>query len=136
MARVGLGSLGVVTEVTLQCVPSHELVEHTYVATSNEVRKQHAQLLRNNKHVRYMWIPYTHDVVVVTNNPLQQVRLLRKLLLYMQLLKTLTAGQGIAPAAAAHDDDVNAFDDTPCSRAEPCTSCCHPHYCCIYSKSV
>ncbi|KAL3136486.1 hypothetical protein ABBQ38_005740 [Trebouxia sp. C0009 RCD-2024] len=72
MARVGLGSLGVVTEVTLQCVPAHELVEHTYVTTSNELRQQHAQLLRNNKHVRYMWIPYTHDVVVVTNNPLQQ----------------------------------------------------------------
>lgn len=77
MARVGLGSLGVVTEVTLQCVPAHELVEHTYVATSSEVRRQHAQLLRNNKHVRYMWIPYTHDVVVVTNNPLPQVRVLR-----------------------------------------------------------
>lgn len=76
MARVGLGSLGVVTEVTLQCVPAHELVEHTYVATSSEVRRQHAQLLRNNKHVRYMWIPYTHDVVVVTNNPFPQVRVL------------------------------------------------------------
>ena len=73
MARVGLGSLGVVTEVTLQCVPAHELVEHTYVATSDEIRRNHAQLLRNNKHVRYMWIPYTHDVVVVTNNPLRQV---------------------------------------------------------------
>lgn len=102
MARVGLGSLGVVTEVTLQCVPAHELVEHTYVATSNEVRQQHAQLLRNNKHVRYMWIPYTHDVVVVTNNPLQQVRLLCKLLSFTQLLhlfKTLR-------------------------RAWVCTSCC------------
>ena len=73
MARVGLGSLGVVTEVTLQCVPAHELVEHTYVATSAVLRQQHAKLLRNNKHVRYMWIPYTHDVVVVTNNPLRQV---------------------------------------------------------------
>ncbi len=73
MARVGLGSLGVVTEVTLQCVPAHELVEHTYVVTSDEIRRQHAKLLHDNKHVRYMWIPYTHDVVVVTNNPLRQV---------------------------------------------------------------
>ena len=73
MARVGLGSLGVVTEVTLQCVPAHELVEHTYVATKEQVRREHAQLLRSNKHLRYMWIPYTHDVVVVTNNPLRQV---------------------------------------------------------------
>lgn len=96
MARVGLGSLGVVTEVTLQCVPAHELVEHTYVATSNEVRQQHAQLLRNNQHVRYMWIPYTHDVVVVTNNPLQQVRLLRKLLSHnCCTLFSLTQGVGL-----------------------------------------
>lgn len=73
LAKVGLGSLGVVTEVTLQCVPAHELVEHTFVMTANELRQQHAGLLRNNKHLRYMWIPYTHDVVVVTNNPLQKV---------------------------------------------------------------
>ena len=33
MARVGLGCLGVVSEVTLQCVPAHHLLEHTYVST-------------------------------------------------------------------------------------------------------
>lgn len=31
MARVGLGALGVVTQLTLQCVPAHRLVERTYV---------------------------------------------------------------------------------------------------------
>lgn len=85
MARVGLGSLGVVTKVTLQCVPAHELVEHTFVATSEQVRREHAQLLRSNKHVRYMWIPYTHDVVLVTDNPLRQVSIVMThfLLLFM-----------------------------------------------------
>lgn len=73
LAKVGLGCLGVVIEVTLQCVPAHELLEHTFVVTSDELRRRHAGLLQNNKHVRYMWIPYTHDVVVVTNNPLQKV---------------------------------------------------------------
>ena len=34
MARVGLGALGVVTQLTLQCVPAHRLVEQTYVASS------------------------------------------------------------------------------------------------------
>lgn len=34
MARVGLGALGVVTDLTLQCVPAHRLVEQTYVTTS------------------------------------------------------------------------------------------------------
>jgi L-galactono-1,4-lactone dehydrogenase len=31
LSRVGLGALGVVSELTLQCVPAHELREHTYV---------------------------------------------------------------------------------------------------------
>ena len=34
MARVGLGALGIVTDVTLQCVPVHRLLEHTYVASA------------------------------------------------------------------------------------------------------
>ena len=31
MARVGLGTLGVVAEVTLQAVPAHRLLERTFV---------------------------------------------------------------------------------------------------------
>ena len=38
MARVGLGCLGVVAEVTLQCVPAHRLVEHTSVESVKQVR--------------------------------------------------------------------------------------------------
>ena len=34
MARVGLGALGVVSEVTLQLVPAHQLLEHTYIMSS------------------------------------------------------------------------------------------------------
>lgn len=34
MARVGLGALGVVTDVTLQCVPVQRLLEHTFVASA------------------------------------------------------------------------------------------------------
>lgn len=34
LARVGLGALGVVTDVTLQCVPVHRLLEHTFVASA------------------------------------------------------------------------------------------------------
>lgn len=29
MAKVGLGCLGVVSEVTMRCIPAHNLVEHT-----------------------------------------------------------------------------------------------------------
>ena len=37
LAKVGLGLLGVVSEVTLQCVPAHKLLERTFVQTRAEV---------------------------------------------------------------------------------------------------
>lgn len=70
LAKVGLGSLGVVTQLTLQCVPAHKLVENTFTTSVSEVKKNHAKWLRENQHLRYMWIPYTESVVVVMCNPL------------------------------------------------------------------
>jgi L-galactono-1,4-lactone dehydrogenase len=69
MAKVGLGCLGVVVEVTMECIPAHELVEHTFVLTRAEAKSQLDSLLKKHKHMRYMWIPYTDSVVVVTNDP-------------------------------------------------------------------
>ena len=65
LAKVGLGALGVVSEVTLQCVPAHKLLQTTFVETRAGVQKRHAELLQH-KHMRYMWIPHTDTVVVVT----------------------------------------------------------------------
>ena len=31
--QVGLGATGVLAEVVLQCVPAHQLLEHTFVST-------------------------------------------------------------------------------------------------------
>ena len=39
LARCGLGGLGVVAEVTLQCVERHQLVQHTFVSNADEVKK-------------------------------------------------------------------------------------------------
>ncbi|KAL8493853.1 hypothetical protein ACS0TY_024861 [Phlomoides rotata] len=72
LARCGLGGLGVVAEVTLQCVERQELVEHTYVSNINEIKKNHKKLLSENKHVKYLYIPYTDTVVVVRCNPLSK----------------------------------------------------------------
>lgn len=69
LAKVGLGCLGVVTEVTMKCIPSHNLLEHTYVLSRAEAKAQINQLLKKHKHIRYMWIPYSDTVVVVTNDP-------------------------------------------------------------------
>lgn len=67
-ARVGLGALGVVSEVTLKVIPQYTLHERTYCSTVEEVRRQHAQLLQDYRHVRYMWIPFTDTVVVVVSD--------------------------------------------------------------------
>lgn len=41
LARVGLGALGVVSEVTLQLMPEHQLMEHTYVASAQVLLHLH-----------------------------------------------------------------------------------------------
>lgn len=71
LARTSLGLLGVVAEVTIQCVPAHKLIEHTFVLSRSQVSEQHRELLAKNRHLRYMWIPYTDDVIVVTCNPVK-----------------------------------------------------------------
>ena len=66
MLQCGLGMFGVVCEVTIQCVPAHKLLEKTFTLTKEEVEARHADLIRNHKHIRYHWIPYTDAVVVTT----------------------------------------------------------------------
>ncbi|GAV61561.1 FAD_binding_4 domain-containing protein/ALO domain-containing protein [Cephalotus follicularis] len=72
LARCGLGGLGVVAEVTLQCVERQELVEHTYVSNMEDIKKNHKKLLSENKHVKYLYIPYTDTVVIVSCNPVSK----------------------------------------------------------------
>eukprot|EP00957_Ditylum_brightwellii_P189817 14450757-Ditylum_brightwellii.AAC.1 len=69
LAKVGLGCLGIVSEVTMKCVKAHNLVEHTFVLTRSEAKSQLNRLLKRHKHLRYMWLPYTDFVVAVTNDP-------------------------------------------------------------------
>lgn len=69
LAKVGLGCIGVVSEITMSVIPSHRLMEHTYVLTRADAKKQLNTLLKKHKHIRYMWIPYQDAVVVVTNDP-------------------------------------------------------------------
>ncbi|CAE8686870.1 unnamed protein product, partial [Polarella glacialis] len=68
LARVGLGSLGVVSEVTLKVRPKYSLHERTYCSSVADLRRNHAELLQKHRHVRYMWIPYTDTVVVVVSD--------------------------------------------------------------------
>jgi L-galactono-1,4-lactone dehydrogenase len=72
LAKVGLGCLGVVVEVTMQCVPAHFLRERTRVLTRQQAKEQVSTLLTQHRHVRYMWIPFTDVVVCVTNDPVDE----------------------------------------------------------------
>ena len=69
LAKVGLGCLGIVVEVTMQCIPAHSLLEHTFVLTRQQAKEQLNDLLAKHKHMRYMWIPFEDAVVCVTNDP-------------------------------------------------------------------
>lgn len=66
LAAVGLGALGVVADVTLACDPRTWLVETTRVVNRAEAEAQRARLLAKHRHVRFMWLPHTDAVVVVT----------------------------------------------------------------------
>jgi hypothetical protein len=49
-----------------------QLVTLICCALLQEVKRKHAKWLWDNRHLRYMWIPHTDAVVVVTNNPLPE----------------------------------------------------------------
>ena len=66
--KCGLGCFGIVTSITLQCIPSHNLKQQTSVLTRKMVREHHKERLKKFRHVRYMWIPYVDGVVVICSN--------------------------------------------------------------------
>lgn len=72
-AKVGLGSLGIVTELTLRCIPKHRLREHTYTVSVADIHKDHYERLQQYRHVRYMWLPHTNNVVAVVSNPIDGI---------------------------------------------------------------
>jgi L-galactono-1,4-lactone dehydrogenase len=71
LAKCGVGALGIVAELTIQCIDAHQLIEHTWTATPTQIESKHEEWLREYQHIRYMWIPYTDTVVVVASNPLK-----------------------------------------------------------------
>lgn len=69
-AKVALGSLGVVTQLTLKCIPEIHLREETTILDRMKIdNTAHIHRLKSYRHVRYMWIPYTNTVVNVVSNP-------------------------------------------------------------------
>ncbi|MDG4833836.1 D-arabinono-1,4-lactone oxidase [Solwaraspora sp. WMMD1047] len=67
-ARVGLGALGVIVEVTLRCVDAFVLRAHERPAALADVLAALPDLIGGNDHFEFYWFPYTDRVQVKTNN--------------------------------------------------------------------
>jgi FAD-linked oxidoreductase len=71
-ARVGLGSLGVVAEVTLRCVPAFTLRAIDAPAPLAETLERFEQLALGNDHFEFYVFPYADVALTRTNNRTEQ----------------------------------------------------------------
>jgi L-gulono-1,4-lactone dehydrogenase len=67
-ARIGLGALGVVTSVTLRCVPAFTLLADERPLPVDEVLEQFDALAESNDHFEFYWFPYGRNALVKRNN--------------------------------------------------------------------
>ncbi|MFF4876959.1 D-arabinono-1,4-lactone oxidase [Micromonospora sp. NPDC000668] len=67
-ARVSLGALGVLVEVTLRCVDAFVLHAHERPAALADVLDDLPDLIGRHDHVEFYWFPYTTRVQVKTND--------------------------------------------------------------------
>lgn len=67
-ARVHLGCLGVVTEVTLTCQESFWLEERLELVEFDVVLADIRKYVRSNDYVKFWWLPYQRDVQVYRYN--------------------------------------------------------------------
>jgi FAD-linked oxidoreductase len=78
-ARVGLGALGVIATVTLQCVPAFGLEAHEAPAALDAVLAELDSLIDGNDHFEFFWFPHTRGVLTKSNNRIPQGAPLRPL---------------------------------------------------------
>ncbi|KZB86416.1 D-arabinono-1,4-lactone oxidase [Amycolatopsis regifaucium] len=69
-ARVGLGALGVISTVTLQCEPSFLLAAQERPEPLEQVLEGFDQFADENDHFEFYWFPYGKNALVKRNNRL------------------------------------------------------------------
>src|SRR5918997_1196708 len=67
-ARVGVGALGVVSTVTLQCLPAFHLHAVEEPRRLDEVLESIDELVDGNDHYEFFWVPHTGWALTKTNN--------------------------------------------------------------------
>ncbi len=67
-ARVSLGALGVISTVTLQCVPAFTLRSVEEPRTLDEVLERFDEYVEGNDHFEFFWIPHSDAAQTIFNN--------------------------------------------------------------------
>ena len=72
VARVGIGALGVVTKVVIQCVPAFNLHVQESVEVLDDLLDGFAENAAANDHFEFFWVPGTKRAMVKRNNRTEQ----------------------------------------------------------------
>ena len=122
-AALGLGALGVVTEVTLQCVPRFLLEAEEAPAQLDEVLDTFVARSRAADHFEFFWFPHTTSVRTKTNTRLPLARGTEPLgrvsrFVDEELANNLAFGAccGIGAFAPRATPSINRFVETVSSR--------------------
>src|ERR1700722_15509229 len=67
-ARVSVGALGVISTVTLQCVPAFALAAHEAPMHVDQVLARFDELAAVNDHFEFYWFPYGSNALLKQNN--------------------------------------------------------------------
>jgi FAD-linked oxidoreductase len=67
-ARVSLGALGVISTVTLRCVPAFTLAADERPMPLEEVTARFGEFTADNDHFEFYWFPYGRNALVKRNN--------------------------------------------------------------------
>lgn len=70
-AQVGLGALGIISTVTLQCVPQFVLHSVEDPRPLDEMLEKYREMCESNQHFEFFWFPHTDKVQAIWNNPVE-----------------------------------------------------------------
>jgi FAD-linked oxidoreductase len=67
-ARVSLGSLGVITELTMRVVPAHNLRRKVWLRPIEEMLERAPELARTHRHFEFYYLPFTGYAAAITHD--------------------------------------------------------------------
>jgi L-gulono-1,4-lactone dehydrogenase len=67
-ARVSIGALGIISTVTLQCVPAFTLAADERPMALDEVLARFGEFAADNDHFEFFWFPYGKNALLKRNN--------------------------------------------------------------------